>query len=71
MGKSIEEAEMLAALATLKAMLKATMPMYRDVAKMALEDRSHALAFSAHHMAIASESFYQELEAFVYKVMKK
>jgi len=71
MGKSLENAEMLTALATLKAMLQATMPLYREVADMALREQSHALAFSANHMATASESFYQELESFVYKVMNQ
>lgn len=71
MGKSLEDSEMLAALATLRAMLEATAPMYREVASMVTREQAHALAFSATHMAIASESFYQELESFAYRVMKK
>lgn len=70
MGKSLDDPRLIASLATLKAMLKATMPMYEEVARMALDSNANGLAFSAHHMAIASESFYQELESFVYKVMK-
>lgn len=71
MGEGLENSEMLVALATLKAMMQAIIPLYRDVSHMALQEQAHSLAFSANHMEIASESFYQELEAFVYKVMKK
>lgn len=71
MGKAIETAEMLAALATLKAMLQATTPLYREVADMAMKEQAHGLAFSATHMAIASDEFFKELESFVYKVMAK
>lgn len=71
MGESLEEAQLIAALATLKSMLQATIPMYGEVARMAVDSDAHGLAFSSHHMAVASESFYQELESFVYKVMKE